>query len=799
MRKLYTLPALVICLSLSAQNDLKTYQWRDHLPYNVATSVTSQGNKIFATSNECAYGYDKDQNTYSRMNKVHGYSDIRPQLIKNNPYNNAIVIIYDNSNIDVVKNDVVTNASDLLRKQNIGDKTVNSITFYQQYAYLACNFGIVVLNTEKVEITDTYIIGPNATNLLIYQIAIEGNTIYAATKTGVFQAALNSANLTSYTSWSKVTGLPNGPYNGIVAFGGNVITNFSKNIQSGISMRDTMYQFDGTSWGKYTPKIYEAAPGAGTYTVNKMIVSADGKKLLTCDQWGIEGFDLTGATIVRLWNFGFSWTLVLDVIPDPTEPEVYWVATTTNGFLKAKNNTATGKADTVIVYSINGPPSNGASSLAIKDDKLLVAPSYLGFAMPNNWLQYSPFYFNDGVWKEAVQSPTDTMSGFLANIDLNQVAFDPNDKNHYYATSWFRGVLEYVNDKEVARYDCNNTTGIHSTDYPQSKVSRTSGVTFDKENNLWVGLGETQNCLSARKADGTWVTFDFAPVNPSGLTPRVSHVIVDSTKQVWEVAYGFGLFVYKHDGSFTKPTKNNAKLINNAVNNGGLPSNNVISIAEDKNGDIWVGTDKGIYVFYNPESIFTQTSGWDAQPIYIEQDGKTQLLLQTDEVVCITVDGANNKWCGTRNSGLYCFSPDGQKQLFHFTIDNSPLFSNNIVDTKVNPKTGEVYIATDKGVLSFQNTIIEGLENYDNVYAYPNPIKSGYDGPVLIHGLINGSTVKIIDPAGNFVYQTTSQGGQAIWDGKNFHGQRVASGLYLVMCSLPNGEKRVMTKILLLN
>ena len=231
MRKLYSLLTLVTGLSLSAQNDLKTYQWRDHLPYNVATSVTSQGSKIFATSNECAFGYDKDQNSYSRLNKVHGYSDIRPQLIKNNPSNNAIVIVYDNSNIDVVKDGVITNASDLLRKQNIGDKTVNSITFSGQYAYLACNFGIVVLNTDPVEIKDTYIIGPNATNMVVYQVALQGNTIYAATKTGIYQAALNSANLASYTSWSKVTGLPNGPYNGIVSFGGNIITNYSKNIQ----------------------------------------------------------------------------------------------------------------------------------------------------------------------------------------------------------------------------------------------------------------------------------------------------------------------------------------------------------------------------------------------------------------------------------------------------------------------------------------------------------------------------------------------------------------------------------------
>jgi hypothetical protein len=240
-------------------------------------------------------------------------------------------------------------------------------------------------------------------------------------------------------------------------------------------------------------------------------------------------------------------------------------------------------------------------------------------------------------------------------------------------------------------------------------------------------------------------------------------------------------------------------MMTNITGQGGLPSTEVISIAEDKNGDIWVGTDKGVVVFYNPESIFAQSGGWDAQPIYIAQDGKTQLLLQTDEVSAITVDGANNKWCGTRSSGIYCFSEDGQKELYHFTTDNSPIFSNTIIDVKIDPQTGEVFIVTDKGTLSFQNIVTEGFDNFTRVYAYPNPVKPNYEGPILIHGMINGSIVKILDVAGNFVYETVAKGGQAMWDGKNFSGQRAASGVYVVLCATSDGDQKIMTKILLLN
>ncbi|HWY38949.1 MAG TPA: two-component regulator propeller domain-containing protein [Bacteroidia bacterium] len=799
MRKIYVILAFFAGFSLGAQNQLKSYQWRDHLPYNQTFAVTSQGHTIFAAANECAFSYDKDQGTYGRLNKVYGYSDIEPVLIKNNPYNNAIIIIYKNSNIDVLKDGKITNAPALMQAQNIGDKTVNSITFSGPYAYLACGFGIVVYNTETFDYKDKYIIGPNATNLLVYQVALSGNSIYAATKSGLYTASLSSPNLASFTSWSKVTGIPNGPYNGVAYFGGNIITSFSKSIQTGVNMQDTLYQFNGTSWSKYTAKQYIG--GSNTYRIDRLIVSDDNSKLLTIDQWGFEGFDITGNRVAHIWDFKLGYTGVLDVIPDPSETDIYWVASTSNGLIKTKTKAGQDQADTSIVYKINGPPNASASQLAIKEDKLIVASSYLGFSMPNNYLFNGVYHFMGNNWGETIEKPNDTI------VDINAVVFDKNDKNHYYGSSWWNGVVEYQDDKEVMRYSGSNTNNmLHITDNYSGgglMLTRTSGMIIDGDNNLWIGQGETEHILSVKKADGTWASLDFTNINAAGssqsVLPRISHIIMDSSNQVWAVAYSVGLFIYKHDGTFTQPNPSNAKKLTNIAGQGGLPSNEIISVAEDKNKDIWVGTDKGIYVFYNPESIFSQTTGWDAQPIYIQQDGKTQLLLQTDEVVCIAVDGANNKWCGTRSSGLYCFSPDGQKQLYHFATDNSPLFSNNVVDVDVNPATGEVFIATDKGILSFQNTILDGFQSYTSVYAYPNPVKPTYDGPILIHGMIDGTTVKIIDPSGNFVYQTTSTGGQALWNGKNFSGQRVASGIYLVLCSTPDGGQRVMTKILLLN
>lgn len=796
--------SLLLCalsgMAVLAQNALKPYQWRDHLPYNRTLSVTNQGNTIFAASNECVFSYNKNDNSYARLNKVTGFSDMEPTIVKNNPYNNALVIIYKNSNIDILKDGVITNVSDLFRKQNIGDKTVNAITFNGDLAYIACGFGIAVFNTQTMEFKDTYIIGPGATNVFVYQVALSATDIYAATKSGLYTASLSSPNLSSYTSWSKVTGpIANGPYNGVVYFGGKVIASFSRFIQTSNTVvdQDTLYQFDGVSWNKYSPY----GPPSGLF--RKLEVSGNGNAMVILDNWGFVALDPAGTKLITYWGdfyYPGSWNAPSDVIADPTEAGTFWLADKLHGLYKVKG---TPLVDPITHYVINGPDAKSANissaAMAIQDKKLILAPSLLDLGMFNNYNQDNVYSFENGTWVTATKANT------TQNFDICTVAFDKNDKNHYYAGCWWNGVLEYMNDVEINRYDYSNTASqLHETDYSGSTVTRLGALATDEDNNLWAGLGETQHLLSVKKAGtNTWQSFDFSTINvvngSPGPLPRVSRIIIDTNKQVWALAYGVGLFVYRHDGSFSAVNPSNAKKITSTVGKGGIASNEVISIAEDKNHDIWVGTDKGISVFYNPESIFEQQDGWDAQPIYIEQDGQTQLLLQTDAVSCITVDGANNKWCGTRTSGLYCFSPDGQKELFHFTPENSPLFSNSIADVKIDPETGEVFVSTDKGVLSFQNIITEGNEHFNDVYAYPNPVKPNFDGPILIRGMIKDAVIKIVDVAGNFVYETTAQGGQAKWDGKNFSGKRVASGVYLVLCSTSDGSEKVMTKILLLN
>jgi ligand-binding sensor domain-containing protein len=212
-------------------------------------------------------------------------------------------------------------------------------------------------------------------------------------------------------------------------------------------------------------------------------------------------------------------------------------------------------------------------------------------------------------------------------------------------------------------------------------------------------------------------------------------------------------------------------------------------------GQVWVGTAKGPTVIYNPTNIFTG-SNFDAQQILIQQDGNTQILLGTETINCIEVDGANRKWMGTETSGVYLLSEDGQQEIAHFTQDNSPLPSNTIFDIEIDGKSGEVFFATANGLLSYRGTATNSSANFDNVKVFPNPVRPGYDGVIAVNGLSKDSDIKVTDIAGNIVNVIKSEGGQAIWDGKNLKGQRVKSGIYLFMCSSEDGSNKVAAKVM---
>jgi hypothetical protein len=774
MKKIFLLFILLSSLLINAQN-VGVGQWEDLLSYKSGVRVAEGGGKVYCATKSGIFSLNKSDNTIERLSKINGLADVEATMLGYNYYSNKLIIAYKNSNIDIIDNGAITNLSDIKRKSILGNKSINNVYFINQYAYLGCGFGIVVIDMDKLEISDTYYIGPNGGALNVRDVTSDDNYFYAATDVGIYRA-LKNANLADYSSWSLMNGLPTGIYNTITELGGKIYTNFSKILTSNLGYQDTSYVYDNGSWNYFIP------PTGYTIWSIKKCVGNNGNALIVSLFDAVQTYDSNAVGNGYIANYFGTPSKPQYAIEDKSGN--VWIADDGYGLVGYRPSMGG-----LFSYFPDGPSSSNVIALDVKGNNLAVAPGGGGSG-----------YFTDGLYNYNGTSWKNIKGNYpsIINLDtvnnIGNVLVDPNDTKRIYATSGLCGLLEFYDGAPVKLYtDANSSLQrISPTGY---NPIWTSGMTFDNVSNLWVGNSGVPSSISIKKNDGTWQALNFSPI--IGNAPDIGQILVDRSNQKWIVlARGGGMMVY--NGTGETPNASNTKKLTAATGNGLLPSTNVFCMAEDQDGEIWVGTDKGIAVFYTPENVFTGDN-FDAQQILIEQDGHVQILLETELIQAIAVDGANRKWIATLNSGVFLMSADGITQIHHFDITNSPLFSNDVKSVSINQQTGEVYFGTSKGIIAYRGTATAGSEFYSDVYSFPNPVKHTYDGPIAIKGLVANSIVKITDISGSLVYETQSDGGQAIWNGKNFSGERVSTGVYMVFCANQDGTQKMVTKILFIN
>ncbi|UTW63888.1 T9SS type A sorting domain-containing protein [bacterium SCSIO 12741] len=307
--------------------------------------------------------------------------------------------------------------------------------------------------------------------------------------------------------------------------------------------------------------------------------------------------------------------------------------------------------------------------------------------------------------------------------------------------------------------------------------------------------GLTKEPLQAFTPAGEHLRF---PVLLDGATINTGRMFHMTWGHIWVVTPQNGLFIYDYNGTLKDTTDDRYMFLNSGVETGNLPDNEVYCAVEDYDGHVWVGTRVGMRVFYNARNAFN-SSNFNAQDVYIQEGIYTQILMENENVAWIAVDGANQKWMATRGSGAFQISADGSEELAHFTVENSPIYSDYLNSLVIDGSSGEVLFATDKGLIGYRGEATTGNSNYSQVQVFPNPVKSDYTGNIGISGLMPDSEIRITDVSGNLVMKATSQGGSYSWDGKNYDGNRVHTGVYLVFASSEDGSEKMVTKILFLN
>ena len=737
--------------------------WTSFLAYGDITQIQPAGKKVFVLSSKGLFSYntsDKSVETYDKMNAL---SDCNISHIAWCKDAKQLIIIYDNQNIDLLDEyGEVVNISDFYNKSMTVDKTVNDITVTGTTAYLSTNFGILKLNVADAEISATYNLGKK-----IYSTAIHQGYIYAACGEEGVMAGNMKDNLLDKSFWKKDSG--------------NKIEHlFSYNNRLLAATPGTVYHRTERGW----ETAYQCSFTYTTLTGNRLILGSKEYAWI---------FMSDGAPTLISKGAGYFKTLVYD-----SKNDCYW---TNQSDGKLCSVTIEDGVFTPQTTDINpdGPKYNYFGFLKFANNTLYsCGGGYDAFAELHRPAVVQTFANDDWTIYQ------DDMGDIVGNSmqDITCLDFDPKDPNHVFAGGR-AGIYEYLNGRFVRHYNPNNSPLMFSTPNNSPNHILTLGLKFDAKGSLWClnSLAQAASILEL-KSDGTWESHHnkiLMDDNDRSLA-NMKCMILDSRGLFWFVNNHWAL------PSFYSFNPNN-DVINHFttfVNEDGttLNPNGAKCIAEDKDGNIWIGTNVGPLML--PDGDIANGSNLVLQQIKVPRNDGTNFadyLLSGVDITCIAVDGGNRKWFGTNGNGAYLISADNMTQVQHFLSTNSMLLSDNIESIAINDQTGEVFFGTDNGLCSYMSDASATNETMtkENVYAYPNPVEPGYTGLITVTGLSMNADVKIVTANGAVVAEGVSNGGTFTWDGRDEKGRRVASGVYMVMTATAEGKKGTVCKIAIVN
>jgi hypothetical protein len=762
--RLFVFHAL-LAISIFTNAQIPNNSWRDHFPYNHAKMIAITPQKVFCSmSTGGMLAYTKNSGEIEKLSKVTGLSDVNITAIAYSDLTNILLIGYKNGNIDLITSNGLINMPAIKNKQISGLKIINSISVDGNRAFLACNFGIVEIDLNKIEVRDSYFFGPSGTSLKVNDVAIFDTKLYAATEFGIYKVDLNSPNLVDYSYWQNINTLPqnNNEYKLIESVNNEIFAVFN-NESSGI---DEIVRLNSDDTWSYWKPISEELIYQLTFYNNELSVVTN----YTCYFFSSELQPLNSLTVD---NGRYA-----AVDTDGTS----YAASYANGLMVLKNG-----ADQANYPTFTAPRFNATGYIDTQGDQV-----WVGSGGP-----FNPYYLA-GAYNFTNDKWVSLNNGYAEGIDnignFFRFAYHPSIDNYVYASSYLYALFEIKDYKVIAKHDLNSVPLFQQALRPEVGV-RIMGLDFDNKGTLWTIMDATIQPVFVLRGGTEWeqLVLNSSIFKSSG---QWRDLIVTKTNQVWILNANNGVVVLQEqsDGSILEKY---FKLINSD----GELLTKAYCLAEDKDGDVWIGTNKGPIVYSSSNQLFENDEVIGNQIKIPRNDGTNMAdyLLDYEIINEIAVDGGNRKWLATETSGLFLVSADGLETIHQFNAANSPMISNNVISVGVQEKTGEVFISTNEGLISFMGRATEGNEDFTDVYVYPNPVRPEYDGDITIRGLIEDASVKITDISGNLVYETTSLGGQAVWDGKNFDGNRVHTGVYIVFLTNDDGSKTHITKLVFIH
>jgi len=757
-RKFLYILLLIISQNNFAQNKLT---WQGYFSYNNIKDISANSTTVFAASENAVFAKNVVTNVIETTTTIDGLSgqtisstyyseNFKKRIIG---YENGLLIIINETDGSLVKK------VDIINKQIPNNlKRVNHFMELNGLIYVSCDFGIVQFNLNTLQFGDTYFIGDVGAQINVRQTAYFNGFIYAATSNGIRRANSGNSNLIDYNQWLTVN---SGDWSSVETLDSELIAINS----SGYIHRYNSNVFVGFLQLPQSSTDMRAANNNLLITTPDMVFVYNNQMILIRQISNTQVLDN---------QLRFSCSTVVG--------GVIYIGTNEKGLFSSTLSNQT----SFINDKPSGPIRNSIFAISVTPNVLWsVYGDYTSTLNPYPLDSYGVSKLAENGWLNIpYEKVFDAKS--MVNIIIN-----PNNEKQVYASSYFSGLLKIENDEPSVLYNEKNS-GLETLTFvgPGYIDVRINGSAFDKSGNLWLTNNMIENGLKVLKTNGQWESVSMKNVLVRPEDASYTDLTIDKNGTKWISMSSEGVVGYNEN-------TNTFKKINSGADSGNLPIANVRAISIDNKNQLWIGTTKGLRVLSNVNS-FQSENQLTTRPIIIMEDGLAQELLYEQFITAITVDGSNNKWIGTGDSGVFMVSPNGQETKYHFTINNSPLPSNTINDIKINSKTGEVFIATNKGMISFKGVSTEAIENLNSVYIYPNPVRPEYSGTVKISGLIDKANVKITDIEGNLVYETISEGGTIEWDTSAFGRYKVASGVYMVFISSQDGGETKVKKVMII-
>lgn len=751
-----------------AQTKSKIGGWKSYVTHRKMLGAAWRDGVVFALSNVGFVEYHVFTGEYFEYTRLNGLSGVTPISIAYDSLHDYVFIGYADGLVDYFRDPKqIYTIRDIYLSKNIFDKKIYQITNDERYVYFATSFGIVAYDIDKRETRYTYAkIGDNDLYKPVLNMAFFNERIYAAMQDGgLYSAPRSSPNLADGSVWQKESGL-----RGLPAVKPTMLCANNKHI----------YTHDDVGYIYYfTPEqnVWKKLPFQPPTTFLLRDIKSDGDSVYMV---GLRQIWYGNADTVKRLKIYENCTPLSITLSNSAERYVI-----TDEILGM--HIYDYKRDLVYYYDKFTIWNNLCQDIAVGNNELYIAPA--GYS--NN---YAPagnpdgfYYYNANTNQWTVRSLANhNLDSTRANVNFGALNYH-RASGRVFASAYDQGVLVLKNGAPQQIYDAQNKdcfTGIYTDSIGTPFAIRVLETEVDDATGvIWMAVNGSNEPITAIAPDGKCFTYNC----PAGKS--VLQLEIDDNGYKWVSIRGEGIYVFSEGNTLGGPVK--GKTLRDATGKGNLASMAVTCLRKDLDGSMWVGTNTGVSVFYNTYAVLNSDNQFDAVcPIF-----NGRCLLKEDYVNCIAVDGANRKWIGTRSSGVYLVSADGTQEVFHFTTQNSPLISDNIISIEIEQTTGEVFIATENGLVSYLGSATEGLAEGADLYVFPNPVYSDFDGVITLRGSVANAVVRIVTASGELVRELRSDGGQTIWDGKNAAGNKVVTGVYLALVSDEDGKNAGIAKI----